>query len=111
MGADYGVDMELFTTADIVGRETLDNLKAGNVAHMRASAGQSWTLKQLSGDYVLALKSMEPQTRRSGLEWAITGLFYAAIALVIHDLDLAVAARLANPGAVRLPLWRQELAL
>ncbi len=83
MAADHGLDMELFATADIVGRETLDNLRAGNVAHMRASTGQSWILKQLSGDYVLALKSAEPQTRRSGLEWAITGLFYAAIALVI----------------------------
>ncbi len=115
MGADYGVDMELFTTADIVGRETLDNLKAGNVAHMRASAGQSWTLKQLSGDYVLALKSMEPQTRRSGLEWAITGLFYAAIALVIMiwiwplRRDLRILERSASRYGDRN--WRFDAAI
>jgi two-component system, OmpR family, sensor kinase len=83
MAAAYGLDIELFATADIVGDVTLDKLKAGNIAHMKEATGQSWTLKQLDSNYVLALKYFEPQTQRGVLEWMLTALFYAAIALVI----------------------------
>jgi len=81
--AKSGVDMELFATADISGRETLDKLKRGAIAYMQAERGVSWALKQLNGDYVLALKSVEPGSQRGFLEWAATLLFYALIALVI----------------------------
>jgi two-component system OmpR family sensor kinase len=50
---------------------------------MQSAAGESWALKQLNDDYVLALRSSEPETQRAFLEWTITLLFYAAMALVI----------------------------
>src|SRR6266403_1354739 len=81
--AKTGVDMELFATADIAGRETLAKLKRGEIPYMQSAAGESWALKQLNDDYVLALKSLEPETHRGLLEWTLTLLFYAAIALVI----------------------------
>jgi two-component system, OmpR family, sensor kinase len=82
-GAKAGVGMELFTTTDIAGRETLDKLRRGNIAYMQSAAGESWALKQLNDVYVLALESSGPEAQRSLLEWALTLLFYAAIALVI----------------------------
>ena len=81
--AKTGVDMELFAPRDIAGRETLAKLERGQIAYMRSAAGESWALKQLSDDYVLALKSSETETQRGLLEWTLTLLFYAAIALVI----------------------------
>jgi two-component system OmpR family sensor kinase len=75
--------MELFTTGDIVGGETLDKLKGGSVAFMQAAAGQSWALKQLDDGHVLAIKTTDADTRRGLLEWGLTLLFYAAIALVM----------------------------
>src|SRR6266404_8444665 len=81
--AKTGVDMELFATTDIAGRETLAKLKRGEIPYMQSAAGESWALKQLNDDYVLALKSLEPETHRGLLEWTLTLLFYAAIALVI----------------------------
>jgi two-component system OmpR family sensor kinase len=50
---------------------------------MQGSAGQSWTLKQLDADYVLALESVEVRAQRSALDWVLTAIFYAAIALVV----------------------------
>lgn len=79
----YGLEMDLIAAKDIVGGETLDNLKTGKIAHMEGSAGQSWTLKQLDTGQVLALKAAEPRSQRGALEWVITVFFYAAIALVI----------------------------
>jgi two-component system OmpR family sensor kinase len=81
--AKTGVDMELFATADITGRNTLDKLGAGKIANMRASGGASWALKQLDAAHVLAIEYIEPETQRGLLEWTLTLLFYAAIALVI----------------------------
>jgi two-component system OmpR family sensor kinase len=78
-----GVDMELFTTADIAGSETLDRLKRGEISYMQATRGESWALKQLNENYVLALKSVEPGSQRGLLEWGLTSFFYALIALVI----------------------------
>ncbi|MDB6092043.1 MAG: two-component sensor histidine kinase [Gammaproteobacteria bacterium] len=78
-----GVEVELFATKDIVGRETLGKLGRGEVAYMQASAGDSWALQRLDADYVLAVRSFEPATQRGPLEWFLTMLFYAAIALVL----------------------------
>ena len=81
--AKTGADMELFATTDIAGRGTLAKLKRGEIPYMQSAAGESWALKQLNDDYVLALRSSEPETQRGLLEWTLTLLFYAAIALVI----------------------------
>jgi two-component system OmpR family sensor kinase len=81
--AKSGVDMELFTMADIAGNETLAKLKQGTIAFMQTADRESWALKQLNDDYVLALKHIEPDTQRGLLDWALTFLFYAAMALVI----------------------------
>jgi two-component system OmpR family sensor kinase len=77
--AKSGTPMELFATVDIVGRETLDKLKGGGVAFMQAAAGQSWALKQLDADHVLAIKTTEAETQRGFLEGGLTLLFYADI--------------------------------
>jgi two-component system OmpR family sensor kinase len=81
--AKAGVDMELFAAADITGPKTLDELGRGKIANMRASGGASWALKQLDAAHVLAIEYIEPETQRGPLEWTLTLLFYAAIALVI----------------------------
>jgi len=80
--AETGFNLELFTTPDITGRHTLDRLMRGEIATMSAGA-ESWVLKQLDAEHVLALRSVEPQTRRGLLDWTLTLVFYAAIALVI----------------------------
>jgi two-component system, OmpR family, sensor kinase len=81
--AKTGADMELFSTAEIAGRNTLDKLGHGKIANMRASGGASWALKQLDAAHVLAIEYVEPETQRGPLEWTLTLLFYAAIALVL----------------------------
>jgi two-component system OmpR family sensor kinase len=78
-----GVDMELFATSDIAGDETLKKLKHGDIAYMEAAEGDSWALRRLDADHVLAIKSNGPVGRRGLLEWSLTMLFYATIALVI----------------------------
>ncbi len=78
-----GVDMELFATRDIAGDETLAKLRHGDIAYMEATGGDSWALRRLNSDYVLAIKSAVPGARRGLLDWSLTMLFYAAIALVI----------------------------
>ena len=83
LAAKGGAGMELFATSDIAGPETLEKLKRGEIAYMKSAAGESWALKQVDDDYVLALKSAQPEARRGLLEWMLTLLFYAAIALVI----------------------------
>jgi two-component system, OmpR family, sensor kinase len=75
--------MELFATSDIAGDETLAKLEHGDIAYMEAAEGDSWALRRLDADYVLAIKSGGPVTRRGLLEWSLTMLFYATIALVI----------------------------
>jgi two-component system, OmpR family, sensor kinase len=81
--ARYGLDIELLPVTDIVGDETLAKLKSGQLARMVGSHQESWTLKQVDADHVLALKSFSPRPERGLLEWALTAAFYAVIALVI----------------------------
>jgi two-component system, OmpR family, sensor kinase len=83
ISAKTGGGFELFATTDIAGRETLDQLNRGQIAYMEAAAGEPWVMKQLNKDYVLAFKSQTVEARRGLLEWMITLLFYAAMALVI----------------------------
>jgi two-component system OmpR family sensor kinase len=83
LAAKSGIDMELFSIADLVGQQTLDKLARGEITHMQGSAQQSWTLKQLDAGHVLALKFVELDARREPLDWLLTAGFYAAIAFVI----------------------------
>ena len=82
--ARSGVDMEIFARSDIAGeKDMLDELKRGRIAFMQAGDGESWVLEGLNENYVLAIKAVEQDSHRGLLEWALTLLFYAAIALVI----------------------------
>ncbi|HMK86804.1 MAG TPA: ATP-binding protein [Steroidobacteraceae bacterium] len=83
IAAKTGRHIELIPAADIAGRRTLEELAGGKIAYMQGASGESWALKQLADGEVLAYQSVEPQTWRTPLEWAITVAFYAAIALVI----------------------------
>jgi signal transduction histidine kinase len=83
VAARTGVDMELFATDDIAGDVTLARLKHGDIAYMEAARGDSWALRKLDDSHVLAIKSAEPVVHRGVLEWSLTMLFYAIIALVL----------------------------
>jgi two-component system OmpR family sensor kinase len=84
ISARTGVDLELFSNEEIAGPDTLASLSRGENAYMRTSTGASWVLKRLDPGHVLALKSREPPAQqRSALEWLLTLLFYAVIALVL----------------------------
>jgi two-component system OmpR family sensor kinase len=83
LAASSGIDLELFSTADFVGQQTLDQLARGEITHMQGSAQKAWTLKQLDAGHVLALKSVESDARREPFDWLLTAGFYAAIAFVI----------------------------
>lgn len=83
MAARTHTDVELFKTADIAGRLPLDKLARGEIDYLRAAGGESWALKRFDADSVLAFKSEESDARRGPLEWLLTLLFYAVIALVI----------------------------
>ena len=84
VAARTGINMELFAKGDIAGDTTLAKLKQGETAYMETDSGDSWALRRLNDRYVLAIKSVEPAPpRRSGLEWTLTMLFYAIIALVL----------------------------
>ena len=78
-----GVDVEVFATHEIAGGDTLEKLGHGENAYMRSAQGDSWVLKRIDDDHVLALRSREPVTQRGPLDWAVTFLFYALIALVL----------------------------
>ena len=78
-----GIDMEIFATNEIAGRDTLQRLSRGENAYMRSSQGDSWVLKRIDSGHVLALRSPEPVAQRGLLEWGLTILFYALIALVL----------------------------
>jgi two-component system, OmpR family, sensor kinase len=78
-----GLDMEIFAAGEIAGRGTLQRLGRGENAYMRSSTGDSWVLKRIDNEHVLALKSLEPAGQRGPLEWGFTIMFYAVIALVL----------------------------
>ena len=78
-----GARLELLERRDIAGVRALSELDRGKTAYMDAAAGESWALQRLDCDSVLAYRYTEPEPRRGPLEWLITLLFYAAIALVI----------------------------
>jgi signal transduction histidine kinase len=81
--ANTGTNLELFATNDIAGRDTLAKLARGESTFLQTSTGDSWALHRLDDRFVLAIRSPEPTTQRSPLEWLLTLLFYALIALVL----------------------------
>jgi two-component system OmpR family sensor kinase len=84
VAARTGINMELFANGDIAGDTTLEKLKRGEIAYMETDSGDSWALRRLDDRYVLAMKSVGPAPQhRSALDWALTMLFYAIIALVL----------------------------
>jgi len=83
IAARTGLDLEIFAAGEIAGPGTLQRLSRGENAYMRSSAGDSWVLKRIDNDHVLALKSPEPAGQKGPLEWGFTILFYAVIALVL----------------------------
>ena len=82
-GAAAGGRFELFAAADIAGPGTLAQLARGRIATLHSAAGDTWALKQVDPDHVLAFTTTEPAARRGPLEWLITESFYAVMALVI----------------------------
>lgn len=78
-----GVDVEVFATNEIAGADTLQKLSRGENAYMSSAGGDSWVLKRIDDDHVLALRSREPAASRGPLDWGVTILFYALIALVL----------------------------
>ncbi len=83
MAANSGIDMELFAKEDVAGADTLARLARGEIAFMGTNAGDTWALKQIDAQHILAIKHIEPTTRRGAFEWTLTTLFYALIALVL----------------------------
>ena len=78
-----GVGLELFKNSDIAGEATLDKLNGDGIVQMQGASGESWALRRLNADYVLAVESNAPTLERGPLEWALTLVFYVAIALGI----------------------------
>ena len=78
-----GVGLELFRNSDIAGEATLDKLNGDGMVQMQSASGESWALRRLNADYVLAVESIAPALKRGPLEWALTLVFYVAIALGI----------------------------
>jgi two-component system, OmpR family, sensor kinase len=78
-----GVDVELFTTADIAGADTLQKLARGDTVYMQGSKGHNWSLRRVDGANVVAIESATLSTHRSALDWLLTFLFYAVMALVL----------------------------
>jgi two-component system OmpR family sensor kinase len=83
IASESGVRMDLFKTKDIAGTNTLDKLRAGEIAYMQGARGEYWAMRQVDADSVLALEVFAPDAQRGPLDWALTSFFYAAIALVI----------------------------
>src|ERR1700753_3179454 len=78
-----GIDLEVFATSEIAGRETLRKLSRGENAYMRSSEEQAWVLHRIDDEHVLALRSLDTASARGPLEWALTLLFYAVIGLLL----------------------------
>lgn len=85
-------DMDLLGLSDTAGNDILAMLKNRGVAQLRA-AGQIWFLKQIDKDNVLAIKTADPDTERTALDWALTMQF---------EIELAQETK--NPTDIRIIL-------
>lgn len=79
---DTAVNAEVYDLRDITGADTIARLERGEVAYMSRADGQRWMLKPLAGGRVLALRQ-EAAASRGWLEWTLSLVFYALIALVL----------------------------
>ena len=77
------VGMEVLRTGDIAGTDMLKKLADGDTVAMQGSSSQSWILKQIDHDHVVALRNIDPEASRRLIDWVLTLAFYAAIALVL----------------------------
>jgi len=78
-----GLNVELMPLADIAGARTLQKLARGESTLMQAAPNETWLLKQLDAATAVALKRVEKPMQRGPLEWALSMLLYAAIALAV----------------------------
>jgi len=78
-----GLDLEIYRTSDIAGGASALASRPGAISHMRAASNEWWSMRSIGAERVLVLKTLDPHSARTPGEWALTGLFYAAIALVI----------------------------
>ena len=83
LAAASGVEMEMLKLTDIAGAPVVAKLRQGKIAHLRAARGESWALKGIGGEDVLSVKDIDPDARRGPLDWVLTLVFYATIALAI----------------------------
>jgi two-component system, OmpR family, sensor kinase len=79
-----GFDLELLEPQDIAGAADVAALANGKPALMSAADGDLWVLQRVDdGQRVLAFRYEDGGPRRGPLEWVLSFVFYAAIALVI----------------------------
>ena len=80
-----GLDLELFDHDELAGAQSLRRLAHGQPARMKGADGRTWMLHSLRDEgQVVALRyDAAPAQPRTGFEWALAFVFYAAIALVI----------------------------
>src|SRR6185437_6176854 len=64
-----GVDIELFTTADIAGPGTLQKLARGDTVYMQGSKGRIWSLRRVDDSNIVAIESAVLRAHRSALDW------------------------------------------
>ncbi|HYM36146.1 MAG TPA: ATP-binding protein [Steroidobacteraceae bacterium] len=83
LSAKSKLGIELMSRSDIAGDDTLAKLARGEMAVMQAGRNESWLLKQLDPQSVLALRYREPESARGPLDWSLAVLFYAVIALAV----------------------------
>ncbi len=77
------VETEILRRSEIAGADTLRKLSSGNAVSLQESNGQTWTLKQIDSEQVLALKTIQADPPKGRIDWALTFGFYAIIALVL----------------------------
>ena len=78
-----GLDLEIYRASDIAGGASALQTRPGEIAHMRAAGNEWWSLRPIGAERVLVLKTQDQHSARTPGEWSLTGLFYAAIALVL----------------------------
>lgn len=83
LGERTGTALEVYATKDIAGDATLARLAAGQPAELRGADGETWALRALDPEHVLAIRAASPQASRGRLDWALTLGFYALIALAL----------------------------
>ena len=82
-GVRSGLDLELLAARDVAGLGNVGRIDHGDVVDLHGVQGQSWSLLKVDKENVLVLRSQEGPAPRSRLDWLLTALFYAAIALVL----------------------------